>query len=175
MVNAGEDERFEAIRPVLLRAVSAVCPRWLSDRRDDIVQIAMAHLCDMQRRSGETAQLGPSYLRRVAYTAVVDEIRRLRARPDIRSAEDVEEAAGIELETPNPESRYRGREAGDAIQACLGGLIPSRRAAVTLRLLGHSVPEISKMLGWTRKKTENLVQRGLIDLRQCLRDKGFEP
>jgi RNA polymerase sigma-70 factor (ECF subfamily) len=51
--------------------------------------------------------------------------------------------------------------------------VPPRRHAVTLSLQGHSVPEIGRLLGWTGKKAENLVYRGMADLRECLEGKGI--
>jgi RNA polymerase sigma-70 factor (ECF subfamily) len=128
----------------------------------------------MECRSGEILEVGPSYIKRVAYTAVVDEIRRLRARPDISMADSLETVAAAHDEA-DPEIRCRGRESGEAIHSCLDRLITSRRAAVTLFLLGHTVAEISGILGWSRRKVENLVYRGLADLRSCLAEKGIEP
>ena len=48
-----------------------------------------------------------------------------------------------------------------------------RRLAVTLHLQGHSVPEAARLLDWAVKRTENLVYRGLADLRECLTAKGI--
>lgn len=50
-----------------------------------------------------------------------------------------------------------------------------RWLAVTLHLQGHSVPEVGALLAWTVKKAENLVYRGLADLRSCLSSKGLQP
>ena len=47
--------------------------------------------------------------------------------------------------------------------------------AVVLHLQGHSVPEAARLLNWGNKRTENLVYRGLADLRNCLALKGLEP
>ena len=47
--------------------------------------------------------------------------------------------------------------------------------AVTLYLQGHSVPEAARVLDWPAKRTENLVYRGLADLRECLMKKGIQP
>ena len=51
----------------------------------------------------------------------------------------------------------------------------NRRRALTLYLVGHKVPEAAQMLGWTSKKTENNVYRGLANLRDCLAKKGIKP
>jgi RNA polymerase sigma-70 factor (ECF subfamily) len=58
------------------------------------------------------------------------------------------------------------------ILACLGQLQERRRVAVTLHLQGYAVGEVASALGWTEKQAENLVYRGLGDLRRCL---GGEP
>ena len=50
-----------------------------------------------------------------------------------------------------------------------------RRLAVTLHLQGHTVPETARILDWAAKQTENLVYRGLADLRECLMAKGLRP
>jgi RNA polymerase sigma-70 factor (ECF subfamily) len=47
--------------------------------------------------------------------------------------------------------------------------------AVALHLQGHSVPDIGKLMSWAPKKADNLVYRGLADLRECLVSKGVKP
>jgi RNA polymerase sigma-70 factor (ECF subfamily) len=111
----------------------------------------------------------------VAYTTLVDEIRRLRRRPEV----PLEESTGSGLEATaaaiGPEQQYAGREVGRAVRDCLVLLIQPRRLAVVLHLQGHTVPEAAAILGWTAKRTENLVYRGLADLRRCLEGKGISP
>ena len=76
--------------------------------------------------------------------------------------------------TPTPDAAHEAARAGRAIRECLSGLIPARRQAVAMVLNGHTVPATAGLLGWTLKKAENLVYRGLADLRACLRGKGIE-
>ena len=77
--------------------------------------------------------------------------------------------------TANPESRAASTELGAGITDCLGGLVPPRKAAVTLYLQGHTVPETARVLNWTQTKAKNLVFRGLENMRRCLTGKGFAP
>ena len=44
-----------------------------------------------------------------------------------------------------------------------------------LHLMGHSVDEISALLECRYKQAENLVYRGLSDLRACLKTRGVKP
>jgi RNA polymerase sigma-70 factor (ECF subfamily) len=80
-----------------------------------------------------------------------------------------------ETRQADPEDATRAREIGRGIRACLAAISDDRRVALTLRLLGHSVPEAARQLGWPGKRVENLVYRGLSDLRACLERKGLKP
>lgn len=171
-VQAEVQRVFEGVK----KAVARVCPPWLSDRRDDLVQTAMIRvmrITEQERQKGEgNPSLPASYLKRVAYTVTIDEIRRLRARPETTSADASDAAPGSGVD---PEGGALGTEIAHAIRGCLRRLVEARRHAVTLYLLGHSVPESARMLEWTPKKTENSVYRGLADLRRCLTAKGVSP
>ena len=54
-----------------------MCPAWLADRRDDIIQSALIRIANISAREGN-APLAASYLWKTAYSATVDEIRRVR-------------------------------------------------------------------------------------------------
>jgi RNA polymerase sigma-70 factor (ECF subfamily) len=164
---------FERLRAHLSRAVARVCPRLLADRRDDLVQDCVLRVMDLVRRSEGEKRLASSYLYKVAHSALIDEIRRIRRRRE----EPLDE--GERVPTPsvhaNPEAITAGREIGRGILDCLGRLNEDRRLGVTLYLQGHSVPEAARLLDWPAKRVENLVYRGLADLRQCLEGKGLRP
>ena len=74
-----------------------------------------------------------------------------------------------------PDREAASSEIARGIQDCLTRLGRPRRLAVTLYLEGCAVPEAARTLHWSVKKTENLVYRGLADLRGCLAEKGLEP
>ena len=112
-----------------------------------------------------------SYLYKVAHSALVDEIRRVRRRRE--ASLDDEDVAPVAITRQDPERIAAAREIGRGIQDCLSQMSRERRLAVTLYLQGHSVPEASRVLDWPAKRTENLVYRGLADLRECLEAKGM--
>jgi RNA polymerase sigma-70 factor (ECF subfamily) len=152
-----DEQALERTRDQLARAVRRVCPPWLAARADDIVQAALMKVA----RRGETgAGLGASYLHKVAFSATVDEIRRLRRLREVALDDATEETAPSAAADP---------------ERALRGLSEERRIAVTLHLQGHPVPEAAHVLGWGVKQTDNLVYRGLADLRRCLAAKGLEP
>jgi RNA polymerase sigma-70 factor (ECF subfamily) len=176
---AVEDEvlDYATLRQDLARAVARLCPRWMADRRDDLVQTAVMrvmHVTAKRSASGEGNQfLSPSYLYKVAYSVLVDEIRRFRR---LRETDLGDEAAGhAATTTEDPERTTESKEIGRGIQGCLARMKRERRLAVTLHLQGHTVVEAARILDWAAKQTENLVYRGLADLRRCLIAKGIRP
>ena len=172
--DAPADVDFEHMRQRLVRAVSRVCPPWLAAQADDIVQTALMRIMDVLSRREGNRRLAASYLWKAAYSATVDEIRRVRRRREL-SLDDHDAASPLADGAGDPEHARRQREIGAGLAACLRELLDPRRMAVTLHLQGHSVLEIARLLGWAGKKAENLVYRGLADLRRCLLAKGLKP
>lgn len=168
------DEDYSKLRADLSKAVAHVCPSWLSDRRDDLVQAAVMRVMEILRKSEGDRELTSSYLYRVAYSTLIDEIRKVRRRREVSIDDDggVGEQSAVR---ENPEEAAASAEIGRGIRDCLKAMRRERRLAVTLHLQGHSVPETARLLEWGAKRTENLVYRGLADLRDCLRVGGFRP
>lgn len=173
-VQGRSDPDFQHIREVIRRAVSRACPAWLADRRDDITQAATRRVLELSRRNEDRTAYPASYLWKVAYSATIDEIRRLR-REQSHTVEVEEPSELSDRRRPSPEQSAAGREIGGLIRACLRGLLKPRRMAVVLHLQGESLAAVGRLLGWNVKRANNLVYRGLADLRECLRAKGVEP
>jgi RNA polymerase sigma-70 factor (ECF subfamily) len=161
------------IRGRLERAIARLCPPQLAASADDIVQVAILRVVQiMQERADDgegIAAPGPSYLWKVAYTTTVDELRKMQSRE--RTRNNVAEPA----RALSPESILHAAEISTALRYCLAGLREDRRRAVVLHLQGHTILETGTLLGWDRKRAENLIYRGLADLRRCLGAKGYEP
>lgn len=170
----GPDDEVARLRAAMERAVRRVCPRWLADRADDLVQIATLRVLEARGSAEGNAGVSAFYLHRVAYTTLVDEIRRRKRRPEAALDEEAE-GRPIAATAPGPDEAYAARQTGEAIRECLGRLVRDRRLALALHLEGHTVPEAAALLDWSVKRTENLVYRGLADLRRCLSEKGFAP
>jgi RNA polymerase sigma-70 factor (ECF subfamily) len=158
---------------VLSDAVRKLCHGDLAAEREDIVQAAVMRVMAVRTRAEGNPDLSSSYLWRVAYTATIDQVRQARRRHEDPSVEttSVEPFAP----DPNPEREASAHEVGTAIRESLATLSHDRRLAVTAHLLGYSVPEAARLLGLSPKRMENLVFRGMADLRRSLRAKGIEP
>jgi RNA polymerase sigma-70 factor, ECF subfamily len=168
------DEDVARLRAQLARAVARVCPPWLSAQADDIVQAALMRVMEILRAREGNQALSSSYLWKTAYSATVDEIRRQRRRREV-SLEDGAVEATAASRHPDPEAARAAQEIGRELQDCLRRLVEARRLAVVLHLQGHTGPEVARLLGWSEKRVENLIYRGLADLRRCLDAKGLRP
>ncbi|MDX1501510.1 MAG: sigma-70 family RNA polymerase sigma factor [Thermoanaerobaculia bacterium] len=172
---AADEGDHDELRRALDSAVRRVCPAWLVSARDDLVQVAMMKVIRLRDRRGEGPGEGKaSYLWKVAYSTLVDEIRRRRRRPEEALDEApwrTDPASG----DPGPERRAMAAELGEAIRDCLARMVTPRQLAVTLHLQGYTVPEAAALLGWSAKRADNLVYRGLKNLRDCLAGKGLKP
>ncbi len=154
----------------MVRAVRRVCPPALSDEAEDIVQLSMIKVMRVLDKDPDR-DLRPSYLKRVAYSVVVDELRRRR----LDRYATLEDADVFGDDGPGPLRVTAARTTLESVRECLAGLVENRRLAVTCWLLGHSARETGEMMGWTTKKAEVLTYRGVAQLRACLTAKGIEP
>ena len=176
---AAEEARWTSLAAAMARAVRRQCPAWLANHAEDIAQVALTKVMAIERDREGQQPFTSFYLHRVAHSALVDEIRRRRRRPEVSlegETDSGERSVIVEpLAVGNPETHAASRELGVAIRDCLAAAIKDRRLAVSLYLQGHTVPEAARVLGWNAKRVENLVYRGLADLRQCLLAKGYKP
>ena len=164
------DFDVEQLSVDVARAVRGICPRWLAAQADDLSQIAVSRILDRLRTTEGNLELSQGYLYRTAHSVVVDEIRRHQRLREVPLEPDV----AISSNDGNPERQTFSREVRDAVAGCLARLVPSRRRAVTLHLLGHSVDEIGALLECRYKQADNLVYRGMSDLRACLKKRGVK-
>jgi RNA polymerase sigma factor (sigma-70 family) len=165
-----EAQAHQALRRDLERAVRRVCPRALAEDAEDLVQESFIRLL-RAGKLGNAGNVSAAYLKKVAYSAVIDEIRRRRRQVPASAGPDVDiEAAPDETRSATPETAL-----GNAMEVCMQRLQDDRRRALTLHLLGYGGAEVARMLECNAKRAENLTLRGLAQLRECLQGMGVSP
>jgi RNA polymerase sigma factor (sigma-70 family) len=169
-----DDAAVAELRRRLAAAVVRVCPPWIADAADDIVQAAILQLLKRVERSGGMGELTSMYLTKMAHGLVVDEVRR-RSRRREEALDSGEGPSPAADEVTGPDHQAAAREIGRGIVECIGRLARPRALVVTLWLRGASAPETARRLGWTAKKVEHLLGRGRTELRECLEGKGLRP
>lgn len=165
---------METLRRRVLAAVRRTCPARIVAQAEDIAQTVLVHLLATGKATEGKRTLSSTYLARAAYGTAVDEIRRMSRRRE-EPLEDLDALERRASPSVGPDREASSAEIARGIQDCLLGMVRPRRLAVTLYLEGCTVREVAEVLRWSAKKTENLVYRGLADLRECLRGKGLEP
>ena len=173
VADAGRDPDA-ALRAKLQKAVRRACPPWAASQVEDIVQAAMIRVIRVREKREGNEPLPASYLWKVAYTATIDELRRLRAKREVALDTD-DGSEPVAAPQGDPSRRAEAEEITRGLQDCLARLVETRRQAVSLYLAGHTVPEAARLLHWPPKRAENMVYRGLADLRGCLEKKGLRP
>ena len=164
---------MEALALRVRRAVSRSCPPYLVSQADDIAQEVLLQLLRKLERTEGKADFSSIYLLKAAHGVMVDEIRRRSRRREQTGMED--EMLRNESSEPDPERKALSRSLGREIRHCLEAIVPPRRAAVTLHLLGCPVPEIATRLDCSEKSADNRLYRGMKNLRDCLVGKGLRP
>ena len=118
-----------------------------------------------------------SFLYRVVATALVDAVRRRRARPEEPLMSESDESGSAReprAAAPSPEEAARRSELLAVVERQLAALSDRRRLAVRLHLQGFDTTEIGRLAGWSEPSARNLVYRGLEQLRCRLREQGID-
>jgi RNA polymerase sigma-70 factor (ECF subfamily) len=177
--NQTPDERWRALidqyGSYLRRVVIRLCPRNLGLNFDDVEQEARIRL--WKALQGERKIDDPaSYLYRIAATATIDAVRRVKARREEPLDHPDEENPRDDLADakPSPERSADRELLFQRIQSVLERFPPDRRYLVHLHLQGFTTDEIADLQGWTEPKARNLVYRTLAELRANLRAQGIE-
>lgn len=159
---------------ILKRAIASLSPARLGIQVDDVEQEARIRVWRALERE-KTIEDPASYLYRVAVSATIDAVRRVRARreeqPD-ESGTRAESGTAPVDPSPSPEQRAQANEITAAVQRAASRLAGDRRNAVLLLLQGLNSGEIARLLGWSEGRARNLAYRGLADLRQELAAEG---
>lgn len=158
----------------LRAAISRSCPAGVS--QDDVAQDARVRLWNAIKSEREITN-GASYVYRVAVTATLDAVRRMKARRE-ESLEIETRDGERSMELPagagsDPERQTSRKLLEEKIGRAMARLQPNRRQAVSLHLQGFTSDEVAGLAGWTEAKARNLIYRGLEDLRSELREAGI--
>jgi DNA-directed RNA polymerase specialized sigma24 family protein len=113
---------LERMRSHLTRSVDRVCPPWLAAFKDDIVQNAMIRVLQILEKDEHNLSPPASYVWKVAYSATVDQIRRIRRRKEVptlahwpRPPRVLTSFQGEQIRSPKRHSNH-GEESADRIK-----------------------------------------------------------
>lgn len=163
-------------------AIARFCPPHLGLDHADIEQEARIRLW-RALKSGTEIRDYASYIYKVAATATIDAIRRVKARREeqLGTAEEDDEGERVPLPAALAADRRAGpdqvaerRQMAEKVKAVFARLDAKRRNAVVLHLEGLTTEEIARSQHWSEPKARHLVYRGMNDLRRHLKAEGID-
>jgi RNA polymerase sigma-70 factor (ECF subfamily) len=161
----------------LRRLVERRCPTHLGIDPTEVEQEVLLRVWRTLERESEL-RAPASFLYRVVATALVDAVRRRRARPEEQLMLESQDSSGSADEpraaAPNPEQAAGRSELLALVERQIAALSDRRRLAVRLHLQGFDTTEIGRLAGWSEPTARNLVYRGLEQLRRRLREQGID-
>ena len=124
-------------------------------------------------KKGKNVQHLPSYIKKIAYSTTIDELRKMMKQSPSGKPENLRRLfSGTSLTTSqpvadfSPETGLEGREARESIRTLVASLSENRRKVLQLFLGGLSIDEISASLHWEKPKVRHLFYRGIDDLKE---------
>src|SRR5262249_2029804 len=164
----------------LSQTIIRLCPKDMGLEFNDIEQEARLRLWNALQSESEIRNPA-SLLYRIAFTATLDALRRVKVKREeqllLAGDEDEDGAAPHAFPSdpgPSPELEAERRQLVVKVQSALSRLPDNRRRAVGLYLEGFNSREIADLLGWSEAKARNLIYRGRRDLRTQLCKEGIE-
>jgi RNA polymerase sigma-70 factor (ECF subfamily) len=182
------DARFAAVLAeygrLLRLTIVRMCPRDMGLQFDDVEQEARLRLWKALQGERPIDNLA-SYIYRVAASATIDAMRRVKAR-----REQPLDADGTEGETENADERPLPAEATrgaardperaadhrlllERVGKVVDGLEDKRRQVLRLHLQGFTTTEMAALLGTTEPSARNLLHRATKELRERLAAEGI--
>lgn len=180
MADNDQHARFAAVIEqygrLLHEAVARACPTRLGVQADEVEQDARLRLWKALESEREIRDLA-SYIYRVAATATIDAIRRLKARREdpLPDGEQPEGPVAVEVQRGAPGGEQAAAHALllEKVERVLAGLAPRRSQLIRLHVQGFTTTEMGRLMGSTEAAARNLLHRALRELRERLRDEGI--
>lgn len=128
-------------------------------------------------KKGKKVENFPSYIKRVAYTTTIDELRKMRKQNPTSGATDLKNIYSMDRinDLKNPEDlpglRLEEKEMHEALKASINSLGENRKQVLRLYLVGMSIEEICELFDWDKTKVRHLLYRGIGDLKEKMKSR----
>jgi len=141
---------------------------------EDIEQEIKLKLWKLLKKGKRVDNL-PSYIRKMAYSATVDELRKMRKQVPTRELQSgadrdsLRELLSAKWPSQSPPDELEWKEMRAAVRGQIEGLGEDRKCILLLYLAGMSVEEMSEFCRWDKVKVRHLLYRGISDLKEKIK------
>ncbi len=167
-------EAIERLSALVRRVVAAHLHKNDSVYLEDIEQEVKLKIYDYLRK-GKKIQNLASYIKRMAYSTTIDELRKARKQTPPQEATELRHVYLLTEHLrpgdsePSPHTFLEKKEWRARILRNLERLGENRRQVLRLYLDGFSIDEICEFFGWDPVKVRHLLYRGIDDLKKLIR------
>lgn len=122
-------------------------------------------------KKGKKVDNLPSYIKKVAYTATVDELRKMCKQAPYQNPSRLRLLYAEMENLPNgiedllPDTALEKKEIMKKLKAQIDALSENRKQVLHLYVMGWSVEEICEFLHWDKTKVRHLLYRGIEQLK----------
>lgn len=142
---------------------------------EDIEQEVKIKIWSLLKKGKKVENL-PSYIKKVAYTATVDELRKMRKQSPIRKSDHLRDifsstkSNNSENNNNLPEMLFEEKELKSSLIKLINSLGENRKQVLRLYLNGMSIEEICEFLAWDKTKVRHLLYRGINEIKEKIKD-----
>jgi len=137
---------------------------------DDLLQESKIRLWKVLE-NGHDIKFLASYIKKIVDSIVLNHLKEIHKERSFIHSEELRKFYEKHfLENRSDDDK---EEMEDVVRTTIDSLVGSRRIVLNMTISGFSIQEIAEMKKWTLKKTYNLYERGLKDLKRIFNEKGY--
>lgn len=129
-------------------------------------------------KKGKKVENFPSYIKKIAYTVTVDELRKMRKQNPTTEPANLKNLylfSNLYLtrkKSDSPELLLEDMELRSSLATLINSLGEKRKQVLRLYLAGMSVEEICEFFNWDKTKVRHLLYRGIDDLKERIKSRN---
>lgn len=126
-------------------------------------------------KKGKKVEKLPSYIKKLAYTATVDELRKMRKQAPTKEFKNLKniyldsKSDIIEEGINSPEMLLEEKELKSSLRELIDSLSNNRKQVLRLYMKGMSIEEICEFFNWDKIKVRHLLYRGINDIKEKIK------
>ena len=164
---------------LIRQVISANLHKTDNVRIEDIEQEVKFKIWKLLKKGKKVDNL-PSYIKRVAYTATVDELRKMKRQNPVSetgvcaSWYSMTRLKDLSNPADSPQFLLENKETRIFLEDAIDSLRERRKQVLRLYLMEMTVEEISELFDWDKTKVRHLLYRGIEDLKEKINIRKVE-
>jgi RNA polymerase sigma-70 factor (ECF subfamily) len=138
---------------------------------EDIEQEVKLKIWNVFKKGKKVNNLA-SYIKKVAYTVTVDELRKMRRQDSSRNLDRLKDIYAMTKSFFTEETDNYREDFIIIVREAIDSLIENRKQVLRLYFRGMSVEEICKLFNWDKTRVKHLLYRGIKDLKDKIKNDG---